>query len=1071
MAACSVCAYENPDGARFCNQCGTQIQASPAAAGGAERRQITVVFSDLSGFTAMSENLDPEDVQSVMSEIFTAATRIVTKFGGRVDKLIGDAVMAVYGDPIAHEDDAERAIRATMEIHTAVDALSPRIEPRIGRPLIMHSGINTGVVVTSSGSMDTADTGPLGDTINLAARLEDLSEAGEILLGPETAELVRGVFELADHGSHDLKGKSGPVDVVRVDGLKANRGRPSRRQGEFVGRHEELGILMAAVEKVQDGERTVVGLKAEAGAGKTRLLDEFHRRVQDRVQWLEGRAYAYGENIPYAALVDLVSNAVDINEDDTQQSIAAKLHDGIEGLVDDLERILDPFHRLYGLPVRDGAGMDKESFAPRLLESVTAVVEGLCARAPTVLVFQDLHWADPSSVAVISALATDMRNPVVVVANYRPAFEGSLPNLREIVLGPLSPRQSTELISSLLDTSEPPAELIDFVVERTDGNPFYLEEIINSLIETRALVAADGSWEVHGSLAEADVPTSIRGVIAARIDRLDTDRKRVLREASVVGREFMYEVIKRVATETDTLDPSLADLESADLIRERHDEADLEYFFKHALTQDVAYEGLLKPERTRLHARAAAAIEQQFAGRLEEVTETLAFHYSEGAVIDKAAQYLRRAGAKAMDRYALVESAAHFEKAYALLSEAPPGDEIDRALVETILDWSILFYYRALLPDLDKLMETHQDVLERVGDDRLTMWWLIWRGHARGFIVDHRDVLDYLDRAQALAEALEDDDALAYIRTWECWALLLRGRTLDGIEVARDNIPYITSIRAREPYPYLKTLGMLAMAYATAGDQARSEATSRESIDFGQEVGNKRSSAMGLQMLGMRGLLSMSWDSARSYGDQACAVATDPVYLESARSSWGMTAATIGDNELLSSLVSDLDAALETGVRLIIPFAIDLLRAINELSGPEPAQAFEKLLGIEEEALAYDRRLEALYIAVFTGIVFARVTTGEAQADWRTLVRNPRVLRYVRQAKRESRPRLEALLERLGSEWAGFAPMVHFELAKLLIHQRDKQAAAQHLRTALELIEPLGETEGSKRVQDLLRTI
>ena len=223
------------------------------------------------------------------------------------------------------------------------------------------------------------------------------------------------------------------------------------------------------------------------------------------------------------------------------------------------------------------------------------------------------------------------------------------------------------MLSSLLDGADPPDGLVDFIVDRTDGNPFYVEEIVNSLLETGTLKRLEGTWTIVGSLDGADIPTTIRGVIGARIDRLDADRRQVLREASVVGRQFLYDVISKVATQKENLDPSLSDLESADLIRERSHEADLEYYFKHALTQEVAYEGLLKSERTALHARVAEAIEAQFAGRVEEVTETLAHHYLVGGVVDKAVHYLRAAGRKAMDRYALIEAEAHFQAAYRLL--------------------------------------------------------------------------------------------------------------------------------------------------------------------------------------------------------------------------------------------------------------------------------------------------------------------------------------------------------------------------------------------------------------------
>ncbi len=492
VTACANCGFSNPEGARFCNHCGQPLEGQSTR--NAERRQITVVFSDLSGFTAMSENLDPEDVQTVMGEIFAQATEIVERYSGRVDKLLGDAVMSVFGDPVAHEDDAERAIRATLEIHAAVDEISPRFEPQIGTSLRMHSGLNTGVVVTSAGSFDMADTGPLGDTINLAARLEDLSEPGEILLGPETARFADSVFELADYGTHDLKGKSGPVPVMRLIGFKKERSRPSRRQAGFVGRHEELGVLLAAVERVQDGEGSVIGIRAEAGSGKTRLLEEFRSKIGDRVQWLEGRAYPYGENIPYAALIDLISNAIDVGEEDTTESISDKLRIVIGPLVGGEARILDPFARLYGLPEREDAALDKDSFQDRLLESLVAVVDSLCSGAPTVLVFQDLHWVDPSTITIIDRLITTVTAPAVVIANYRPSFEGTLTNVHEIELAALSPRQTGLMLSSLLEVEDPPGDLVRFVVDRTDGNPFFIEEIINSLIETGTLTSGDEGW-------------------------------------------------------------------------------------------------------------------------------------------------------------------------------------------------------------------------------------------------------------------------------------------------------------------------------------------------------------------------------------------------------------------------------------------------------------------------------------------------------------------------------------------------------------------------------------------------
>jgi class 3 adenylate cyclase len=1030
-----------------------------------------VVFSDLSGFTALSEHLDPEDVQEIMSGIFAQATEIITRYSGRVDKLIGDAIMAVYGDPVTHEDDAERAVRATQEIHAAVDDLSPKYEESICRSLVMHSGINTGVVITSTGQTDTADTGPLGDTINLASRLEGLSQPGEILLGPETAAMVDSVFELADHGHHDLKGKSGQIAVRRVIGLNTSRSGSARRQGTFVGRHEELGILLGAVEKVQDGVGTVIGIKAEAGAGKTRLLAEFRSRVPDAVQWLEGRAYAYGENIPFSALTDLVSNSLGIDEEDTQQSIAVKLREGITGLVTDPERILDPFHRLYGLPLREEAGLDKENFRPRLLESVATVVEGLAAQAPTVLVFQDLHWADPSTVGIIGALIDAVESPIVIVVNYRPSFLTALPTMRELDLQSLSPRQTGELVQSLLDTEEPPAGLVEFITQRTDGNPFYLEEILNSLLETGVVLHSNDRWEMQGSFEEADMPMSVRGVIAARIDRLGADRRRVLREASVVGREFLYDIIRRVATEAEDLDPSLTELESADLIRERPEQRDLEYFFKHALTQDVAYEGLLRQERITLHARAAAAIEEQFDGRLEEVIETLAYHYAEGAVDDKAVHYLRLAGLKAMDRYALVESQAHFEKAYAIALVTDEGPARDAAIAGTVLDWSILFYYRATLPQLDELMNQHEDSIQRLDDERLTMWWNIWRGHCRGFLLDARDVLDYLDPALATATRLGDETAIAYAQTWRGWAFWLANRTADAIETADSITDYTKATRVEDPYPYLKNLAQKCLSLGFTGHYEESERLSNELIEFGVASGNTRCQALGYHMKGSYLIGAMSLDASAEAIDRAIEIAIDPVYSESARMVRAMAAAAAGEPEVLAEHVAENRRQYESGVRLVMPMYRGLLEALDNLSGADPIGAFEYLLRASDEARSYGREIEAVFSEFFTAIALGRVVSREAGGDWRTLVRNPRLLKYGRLARREAVPRFEALLETGAHGLTGFLPLLRYEYAKVLNAQGETARAKQQLDEASDQVGRLGDTEGLRRINGLLTSI
>jgi class 3 adenylate cyclase len=1062
-SVCASCGFENPEGARFCNQCGSKLVDLRGQ--GAERRHVTVGFSDLSGFTAMSEHLDPEDVQGVMREIFARATETVERYGGRVDKLLGDAVMFVFGDPVAHEDDAERAIRATLDIHTAVDELSPLYESRIGTTLQMHSGINTGVVVTSVGAVDTADTGPLGDTINLAARLEDLAERGEILVGEETARLVGGVFELEEHGLHDLKGKSGLVPVMKVAGFRRSRSSAPHRRAGFVGRHEELGILLATVERVQDGQGSVIGVRAEAGSGKTRLLEEFRSKVEGQVQWLEGRAYAYGENIPYAALIDLISNATGINEDDTPDSIGAKLRAGIAPLVGE-RRILDPFDRLYGLSEREDAALDKDSFQDRLLESLVAVVDALCERAPTVLVFQDLHWVDPSTLDIIDRLAAAITVPVVVVATYRPSFQGGLTGMREVELGALSPRQTGQMVASLLEEEEPSGELVRFVVDRTDGNPFFVEEIVNALIETETLLRGEGGWTITGPLAEAGLPSSVRGVIAARIDRLGADRRQILREASVVGRQFLYEVIRRVATVTATLDPSLADLEHADLIRERSD-PELEYFFKHALVQDVAYEGLLKKERKELHARAAAAIEEQFADRLGEVTETLAYHYTQAGMVDEATHYLRAAGTKAIDRYALIEAQAHFSKAYDVLVD--PGERRDEALVDLILDWAVLFYYRGRLLDLDELLGRHQDTVDGLGDDTRRMWWLAWRGHADSFKLHIDDGMAQLEEARTIAERIGDATGYAYVRTWQVWTHFVVGRPAMAIEAAESIEEWVIAHRDVDPYPFFKSRCSAAFALAFSGRVGHIEEICSDVIEFGHRVGNNRCVAFGKQALAMMHTTMGNYVRGIALAEEAAGVAKDPIYRDTSHLTVVAAALLAGDLDTVQVGVDHLRAAVDDGVQLPNPLVVGLGDGVVRLGRGDLGGGMNLIDKALDTAQTSSRTWEWLLARTIRTVVVTRVATGEVKAPAKSLARSPRVMLRLRQEGRHAESALRALREEaLATDFSAVANVCDLEQAKLLLARGQREHARPLLERAHAYSNRSAEREGPKRVEDLL---
>jgi class 3 adenylate cyclase len=1065
LMICGKCGAENAAEARFCNQCATALEAATITA---ERRQITVFFSDLSGYTALSEQLDAEEVRSIMNGIFGRAREIVEKYGGRIDKFLGDAVMAVFGDPTVHEDDAERAVRAVLELHDAVDEMSAQIEPTIGRPIAMHTGINTGLVVTSGAEFDNA----VGDAINVAARLEDLSESGEILLGPETARLVAGAFALVDHGTHELKGKSGPVPITKVRGLATVRAEPSRRRGAFVGRHEELGVLLSAVERMRDGESSLITIRAGAGVGKTRLLSEFRSRLPAEVQWLEGRAYAYGENIPYAAIIDLLRHAIAINEDDDPATVEAKLRASVADLVDDVDLVYAPLARLFGLAVPEAAALDRETYQHRLLESVLQMTEALACRAPTVLTLQDLHWADPSTVRLVGDLIERLETPVVAVANYRPGFELDVRGRRELTLGELSPRQTGELLESLLDGVSASRELVDFIVTRSDGNPFFVEEIVNSLIETGGLRDGGDGWRVAGDLEEMDLPTSIRGVIAARIDRLDDRRRRVLREASVVGREFLYDVVRRVTTVRGELLSSLSGLEAADLIREKAVDPDLEYFFKHALTQEVAYDGLLKSEREQLHARCAAAIEAQFVGRLEEVTETLAYHWLHSGVSAKAVSSLIAAGRKAMERFALDESRVHFRNAYEVLAAEPESEARDRGLVDLLLEWAFLAYYQARLYDLRELLVAHQDSVDRIGDAEEQGMWTAWIGH--GYLAADGDfgrATDLLDGALEMGRAHNSVRVIAYAQAWRVYTLWWLGRVDEAIVAGREG-PELAAELSGEPYPWFKGRCGLGMALAHAGQFAEARSIGDELISFGERTGSARAQAMGHLVLVNLASVTLDEPAAARHTKAATAAADDPIYDHAPVAPRLFTLIAAGKVEEARRLHDDHQRRYVDGLHVnMLAGWLGIADGLIKLQEGHLEEGFARLEAVEQRAIRSGELIYEHYARMALALAYAEVAMSDASLGDQ-LRRIGFALGRGRRARREAYARLDALtaeLEHTG--WLGWRFNLEWTYARLLAHAGDDEAAVRHLETAIDVVAPAGATEGLRLARELRREL
>jgi len=520
---CHSCGHSYPEGALFCDECGCQLHpenstaseisvtdASPGivavekrpangAAVTGERRYVTVIFSDLTGYTAMTEKLDPEEVKGITCRVFDEISKIISKYDGFIEKYAGDAVMAMFGVPTSHEDDPVRAVKAAREIHESVDRLNPELAGSVGRPLSMHTGITTGLVVTGDVNMEIGTHGVAGDTINSAARLSDLAEPGEIMIDMATCRQTDGCFACEYVDSTNVEGKSHPIKIHKVISQidrPVTTHRLSGVRADLIGRKAELGELLEAVENLSKGKGSIFSICGDAGTGKSRLIEEFKKSIDlNKIHWIEAHSYAYAQNIPYFPLIDLLNRVLNIEENDPPKKVQEKVETGILSLVGSQADIIPYIGGLYSLEYPEVADVSPEFWKSGLQSAVKGILTALAGKAPTIFFLEDLHWADLSFIELLHKSYLEIRRPAIVLCVYRPYFSlftgAQLSSIHkyyhEIQLQGLSPSDAQDMLESLLKTRHIPADLKRLVQGKAEGNPFYLEELVNSLIESNLL--------------------------------------------------------------------------------------------------------------------------------------------------------------------------------------------------------------------------------------------------------------------------------------------------------------------------------------------------------------------------------------------------------------------------------------------------------------------------------------------------------------------------------------------------------------------------------------------------------
>jgi len=983
---CPFCgSFHGPD-ALFCDACGQRLGGDPQIVGvpqetERERKQVTVLFSDLSGSTSMSERLDPEEVKEIMSQVFGEAAQVVTKYSGFIEKFIGDAIMALFGVPDAHEDDPVRAIMVARELSDLVEAMNPKLEERAGQALSMHTGINTGLVVTGEVDIQVGTHGTTGDTINLASRLRSLAGAGEIIVGSETYRQAEGLFVFESLEPTKVKGRAEPVQIYKVVSSKRRPVKVHRLSGlraDLIGREAEVSRLADAFERLQNGRGTIVSICGDAGTGKSRLVEEFRNSLDPgAIQWVEGHAYPYSQNIPYFPLIDLFNRALQLEDGDTPERLRRKIEAGIRRLVRRREDVVPYIGGLFSLSYPETEGVSPEYWKLQLGVAVETVFSALTDRAPTVICIEDIHWADPSSIDLFRHILLESPDSALFLCVYRPFFSlldshqlgGLREQYQEIQLTDLSPSESEDMIESLLETRILPSELRRLIREKAEGNPFYLEEMINTLIDSGTLILDNSGWQLSRLVDHSGTPSTVQGIISARLDRLERETKRVIQEASVIGRAFYYEILKRITSIKAHIDQYLDGLEGIDLIRKRSLEPDLEYVFKHALTHEAVYNGLLKSDRQGIHERIALVTERLFSERISEFYEALAFHFEQGRSLHRAVHYHIKAGEKCLNRYAVEESHQYFRRAYELLSGKPDKTREERELLlDVLIQWGPVHNYRGDFKGLVSLLSAHENLAVGLGDPARLGMYYSYVGQGLYQTGKVRDSYQCLRKALAIGEDIDDLGVIGNVcsaLTWTCPDLGLMDEALRFGERAKE----VYAVSGADDYIYFNTLGGMGYAYWYKGDKRIALETGRALLDFGHTHANIRSLVMGHFIRGCGHLIDGDLPSATDSYRSAIAVSADPWFSQFPRMLLAFTLVSRGElEEAEDALEEVLSYSQEYGTELIRTPARTMMGIILVSKGH-----LERGFRMMEDALDEDLRKGRKYASTIEGHIMGKL--------------------------------------------------------------------------------------------------
>lgn len=903
---CPECGKLNPGGSRFCNGCGHNFSLPSETPSTdlsfdekidkiqrylpkgltnkilsqrdkieGEHKQVTVMFCDMEGFTRLSEKLGPEEAYDIMDQVYETLIHKVHDYEGTVNEMTGDGIMALFGAPIALEDAPQRAIRSAYSIHREMTKFNEKMKQvrQNVPPVKMRIGIHTGpVVVGTLGNNLRVEFKAVGDTVNVASRIEKLAEPGATYVTGDTFRLTEGLFRFEALGEKEVKGKESPVKVYRVIAPSTRRTRfdvnAERGLTPFVGRERELEILLEGFERVKEGRGQAFSIMAEAGIGKSRLLYEFRKAVANEdITFLEGKCLSYSRGVAYHPVIDVLKSNFDIREEDGPFGITEKVKRGLLILGTNEASTLPFLLELFS--VKD-SGIDKISMTSqekkyRTTEAVKEITIRGAQIQPLIIAIEDLHWIDQSSEDYFKNLLDSISGArIFLIFTYRPEFVhtwGGRSFHSQVNLNRLSNRESLLLVSHLLGTDDVDSELEELILEKTEGVPFFVEEFIKSLRDLKIVERDVNRYRLAKDIQNIAVPATIQDMITTRIDSLPEKAKDVLQRGSVIEREFGYELIKKVSElpEKELLS-QLSVLKDAELLYERGVYPHSTYIFKHALTQVVAYESLLARRRQELHRIIGKAIEELYADRLAEQYEALAHHFQRGADVEKALHYLRHAARRSSKSYYYPEARRHYKEAVDLMDSLAATPERQRQRVELVVRWANVAVSDRTPEILKALRESMADA-RSLGDPVLLVR-LSWRLGNFQIALGDMNGFTTLEEGLRTAEKLGDETHIALVIDSTGRSLFHGGRNREATDWLGRSIPLLERMGNKVEASFSSSY--LAVAFAECGDFKEAMRWRRTGLEWAEELNHPGAILFAHQCCGRVEVRRGNWDRAEA---------------------------------------------------------------------------------------------------------------------------------------------------------------------------------------------------------------